>query len=396
MGRLLSVGAEYNAGATADMDYDSTSGSTITYDTVNPRSGVYCFKFVCAASGPFLTRQFTPTSNVNDCFFRDCINVTSITTASSISIFTGRSAASGNVINLRLTRDSASTYHLALFDEQTSTQIGSNSPTMNTNQYYRVEMSYLRTAGTFSAYIDGVQFATGTGSTLKDVNTIRWGSIDASTMTILHDDIAVNDNLGTAQTGLPGNGKIIRLKPNAAGDVNTFATQTGGTAGAGNNFTRVNEVAVDDATTLNGSSTLNQEDLFNMDNSGIGSSDTVNVVEVWGRYRNSTADTAAAIKFEIEKAAAGTIAQSTAIVPNSTTFRMNAAAVPKTPPIIEYLDPTGSPWTQATLDTMQVGYKLTTAPGTAGRRVDVTNVSAIVDYTPAALSNTNFLDMFRP
>lgn len=385
MSRLLTLGAEYNAGATADMDYDSTSGSTISYDTVTPRSGVYCYKFVCAASGPFLTRQYTPTANANDGYFRAYINVTSITTASSISIFTGRSAASGNVINIRLTRTSASTYTLALWDEQTSTQIGSASGSLNTNTYYRLEMSYLRTAGTFSALVDGSQFASGTGSTLKDINTIRWGSIDASTMTILFDDLAVNDNTGTSQTGLPGSGKVIRLKPNAAGDVNTFATQTGGTAGAGNNFTRVNEVAVDDATTLNGSSTLNQEDLFNMDNSGIGASDTVNVVEIWGRYRNSTADPTAALRFEVEKAGSGTKAQSASLIPNATTFRMNVAAVPKTPPIVLYKDPDGTlAWTQATLDTMQVGYKLQVAPGTAGRRIDVTSVSAIVDYTPAA------------
>lgn len=387
MARKYTGGAEFNAGATADMDYDSTSGTTITYDATTVRSGAFSWKFVCAASGPFLTRQFVAASNVQDTFYRAYINVTSITTASLISIFTARSAASGNVVNIRLTRDSATTYHIALYNEQTGLQVGSDSPTMFTSQWYRIEMSYIFTPGTFSAYVNGNLFATGNATSTRDLTTLRWGSIDASTMTIFFDDIAVNDNTaGGTQAGLPGEGRVIRLKPDAAGDVNTFATQTGGTAGAANNFTRVNEVLPDDATTFNGSSTLNQEDLLNIGASGISSLDTINVVEVWGRYRNSTADPTGAFKFEIEKAAAGTITQSASIVPNSTTWVMNAAAAPKIPPIVLYVDPDGNAWSKTTLDSAQIGYKQTVNPGTAGRRNDVTNVSLVVEYTQALIA----------
>jgi hypothetical protein len=381
MARKFTSGAEYQS-TTADIEIDSISGTTVSIDTSVKRSGAASWKFVSSASGPFITRQYT--AGNNDSYARAYLYVQSMTTASNIAIFLIRDATSGNNANIRLNRDSANTYHLELWNEQASTQLGSDSATLNINTWYRVEFSYVRSSGVMTAYIDGVQFATGTGTANLNSNTLRWGSIDTSTMTLNFDDIAVNDNTaGGNQTGLPGAGAVFRMNPNNSGDANSFATQTGGTAGASNNYTRVNETVPDDATTFNGSSTLNQEDLLNFDPSGIGSNDTVSVVEVWGRFRNSTADATAALRFEIEKTGSGTITQSSAIVPNSTTWRMNTAAVPKTPPIVLYQDPDSASWVQSTLDTLQAGYKLTVAPGTAGRRIDVTSVAVFVEYIPA-------------
>jgi hypothetical protein len=238
------------------------------------------------------------------------------------------------------------------------------------------------------ARLDGVVFATTTtAATIDGTNAFVWGNTDGdSTLNIYFDDIAVNDTSGSAQTSYPNDGKVLYLRPNAAGDINTFATQTGGTAGAANNFTRVDEVTPNDATDFNGSSTLNEEDLFNFGNSGIGASDTVNVVEVHGRFRNSTADATAKVTFEIEKTSGGTKTSSAAITPNSTTWRTNVAGTtePKTAAIVTYTDPDGAAWTQSTLDSLQAGYKLTTGPGTAGRRIDVTAVWVVIDYTPGA------------
>lgn len=384
MARKFTSGAEYQSIA-ADIEIDSTSGLTVSIDTAIKRSGAASWKFVSAATSPFITRQYTSANG--DSHVRVPLYVQSMTTAANIAIALLRDATSGNNASIRLNRDGASTFHLELWDEQASAQKGSDSATLNTNTWYRLEFEYIRATGVMNAYIDGVLFATGTGTANLNSNTLRWGVIDVAVMTVNFDDIAVNDSTGSFQNGLPGDGKVIRLNPNNSGDANSFATQTGGTAGAGNNYTRINETVPDDATTFNGSSTLNQEDLVNFDPSGIGATDTVNVVEVWARFRNSTADATAALKVEIEKTGSGTISQSATIVPNSTTWRMNAAAVPKTPPHVLYQDPDAAAWTQATLDTLQAGYKLTTAPGTAGRRVDVTNIVVIVDYTPLTVTS---------
>jgi hypothetical protein len=282
--------------------------------------------------------------------------------------------------------------------------IGTASSPMSTNAWHYIEVSYDDSTGdAVIAKLDGVQFASVAGEDMAGGATdLSLGDIDGVGFEVYFDDIAINDSSGSAQTGFPGNSSLLYLRPNAAGDVNTFATQTGGTAGAANNYTRVNQTTPDDATTLNGSSTLNQEDLFNLTDSGINSYDTVNVVEVHGRFRNSTADATAKITFEVEKTGSGTKASSSAITPNSTTWRTNVAGttLPKTAPIITYLDPDGAAWTNTTLDSMQAGYKLSTGPGTAGRRIDVTALWVIVDYTPGtppggAYTKGNFFALMR-
>lgn len=271
-------------------------------------------------------------------------------------------------------------------------QIGSTGPTLVVDTWYRMEMSQVFTSNVWTGYVDGVQFATGTGDTACATNKMfvsaSGPSPGVANYEVYYDDLACNDDTGSFQNTLPGAGKIIQLNPSAAGDVNTFATQTGGTAGAANNFTRVNNIPPDDATTFNGSSTLNEHDLFNAQDSGIGASDVVNVVAVGGRFRNSTADVTGSFKFEIEKTGSGTKSQSTAIIPNSVTWRTNAtSATVLTYPITLYQDPDASAWTQTTLDSMQIGYIDSAAPGTAGRRCDVSNVWALVDYTPAVVAN---------
>lgn len=239
---------------------------------------------------------------------------------------------------------------------------------------------------TVSVKVDGSLIDTQTGSVTAAANSqnlLVWGIGLNETLSgrMYFDDMAVNDSTGANQNSYPGSGKVIRLTPNAAGDKNTFSTQTGGTAGATNNFTRVDETTPDGATTFNGSPTLNEEDLYKLNASGIGASDTVNVVQVDFWYRGSLSTSVATAKLEIEKTSAGTILQGSAVTPNSTTFKRNANSAPRTSTLITYLDPDGSAWTQATLDTMQIGMKITTGNT---NRVDVSTLWAYVDYTPAA------------
>lgn len=272
------------------------------------------------------------------------------------------------------------------------TQIGSQSAVLSLNTWYIVELHVDDTAGIGSTLIEGrlnkAVFATATESVFASGNggvpngfTNIGDQLIANnqTGTWFIDDIVCTDSSGASMTGYPGDARVARVTPNAAGDVNTYATQTGGTAGSANNFTRIDEITPDNATTFNGSSTLNQEDLFKNNDPAL-SGNTINAVMVMGVYRNSTADATGAAKLEIEKAAAGTILQGSAIVPNSTTWKTTTPTLS----IIAYTDPDGAAWTETTLATMEIGYKLTTAPGTAGRRVDFSTVWAYVVYTPSA------------
>jgi len=383
MARIFTSGFELNTLASF-MEWLSISGSP-TVSTTHARSGTYALKALAASNTNYVV--YDPPANIstNTWFFRFYLYIVALPSADT-TIFAQYNLAANHseAIILRTT----GALQLVTFDNTpTKTQLGSDSAALITGQWYQIELSVIGASGADVLKINGVQVATGTGHSSGD-NEIALGmGVDDVAVTsgeLWIDDFAMNDSTGSSQTSFPGNGKVIVLRPNAAGDVNTFATQTGGTAGSCNNFTRVNEVTPDSATTFNGSSTLNQEDLFNMDNSGIGLGDTVNVVHVDSFNRNSTADATATLKVEIEKAAAGTIAQGTAVVPNSTTFKRR---IGDTHSLTLYKDPDNvSAWTQTTLDSMQAGYKLTTGPGTAGRRIDVSALWVTVDYTPAIVA----------
>lgn len=385
MARLWQSGFELNS-QTALIEWDFNWGNYTSISSSLKRSGGYAFNISALdnGSGSSIGKQFSALDAAGPYFFRFYLDITTLPSADTkISIIQDNGGTIYHGIGL------TTTGKLQLFDNVG--QVGSYSAALSTGQWYMIEGKFDNSGGAshgiVEAKIDGTSFASSTTKTLSNVNTLYIGgnltNDGAATFNVSYDDVAINDSTGASQTSYPGSGKIIHLKPSAAGDVNTFATQTGGTAGASNNYTRVDEIPPDDATSFNGSSTLNQEDLFNCDDSGIGASDTVNVVAIGGRFRNSTADTTGAFKFEVEKAASGTKTQSAAIIPNSTTWKTNAKAVPYNYPITTYADPDSAAWTQTTLDSMQIGYIDTANPGTAGRRCEITTVWASVDYTPA-------------
>jgi len=384
MARLLTLGFELKS-VTAGIEFDSSNGTgTKSISTATKKSGAASLRVNPTSDYWFLGHQYRSNASTGKVFARFLLNIASLpNTTTSIFAFAASTTGGNSGAQLRLT--TSGSIELGYFNGSWNL-IGTSSTTLSTNTFYRIEISYDDSVANNTAilYINGNQEVTGNGNDLAGNGCIQLGNIfDAGTEDLYFDDIAVNDTNGSFQNNLPGDGNIILLSPSAAGDVNTFATQTGGTAGAANNFTRVDELPPNDATDFNGSAILNQEDLFNVTDSGIGASDRVNVVEVGLRFRNSTADTAATIKAEIEKTGSGTKTQSAGITPNSTTWKTNATAAPKNSPIITYQDPDGAAWTQTTLDSMQIGYKLTTGPGTAGRRVDVSAVWAYVDYTTA-------------
>ncbi len=383
MARKWTCGFELQSVA-AGIELDSTTGTAPTIDTGTVRSGAASIKFNPSANTSYFTTQFTALNSTNNFYIRFYAYFTSFPSANSKAIALTRSTNNGNNIAIRM--NTAGTIYLN--DEQSGTQIGSTSSALSLNTWYRIEFSYVYSGGAANAYLNGTNFATGSGHNNVPNDSFRLGFIDSATGTYYADDIAINDNTGTAQTGLPGAGNLIRLSPNAAGDSNGFLVQVGGTAGSSNNFTRVNETTPDDATTYNGAALLNAEDLFNVTDSGIGASDTVNSVSVGVRFADITgADATAAFKIEIEKTSGGTKTQSSAILPNSTTWRTNVpgTTLPKTYPLITYTDPDGAAWTQATLDTMQIGY---IQSATNVQTIAISTIWVYVDYTPAAGGTT--------
>lgn len=399
MARLLSIGFELQS-VVAGIEFDASNGSgSKSISTGVYRGGLASLRVNPSGSYWFLGHQYRSNASTSKVYARFCIYIGTYPGA-PISIFAFAASTTGGNSGGQLQLNSDGTLQLGYYNG-TWNSIGSPSQVLARGVWYRIELSYDDSDGnnTVTARVEGKEFATGNGNNLGGNGCIQLGDLfDSDTFDINFDDVAVNDESGSFQNSWPGNGKIIHLEPNASGDANSFATQTGGTGGASNNYTRVSETSPDDDTTYNGSSTLNEEDLFNLDVSGISADDVVKLVSVGMRFKNSVADASAEIKAEIIKTTGGTKTQSSGIVPNSTSWRTNSIADPKSYPLTLYQDPDSATWTKTTLDSMQVGYKLTTAPGTAGRRIDVSKVWALVEYAVAKVEtlvetfNDNVID----
>lgn len=308
-------------------------------------------------------------------------------------------STSANDAQIRL----SSTGTLKLFAN--NSQVGSASSALSTGTWYRIELEADNgpAAGSkiIRGYLDGTQFA-GTSSSSDIGGTISGiavgGNLIAEAQTTgdwYFDDVAVNDNTGSFQTSLPGPGKVIVIRPNAAGDSNAWNNTANG-AGSGNNYQLVDETSPNDATDMVQSGTLNNLDLYNHEASGLSSTDTINCVQVWFRRRNNVADATTAVNAVVIKTASGTQSNGTAVVPNTTTWRTGSST---TANVIaanhtSYQDPDGAAWTSSTVDSMQAGPKLTTANV---NRIQVSAVWVSVDYnpattvTPAAIANITAL-----
>lgn len=372
MARVYSAGFELGS-STNGVEGDTYSGAAAS--SAVTRSGTYALRANPAASTAFWRTQILAANSTTAiCYLRFYLY---IATATNAIIQIGRiSDLSGTTqAVIRLTTGN----QLQLCDA-TITQIGSNSSALTTGTWYRIEVQYDPVAKTCDARINGVSFASGANTTGTGWGQITLGAINGTpTCDLYFDDVAINDDSGSFQNTWPGDGKIIHLRPNAAGD------NTGLTVGVSDNvnhYLNVDEVTPDDDVTYNQTSTASQTDDYNIDNSGIGATDTVNVVSVGVRYRKVTSGTMV-FNVRAKASAGGTVESSSNISSATTTFKTNAEVAPFNYPLTMYDLPgvSTTPWTQADLDLAQIG--VNTVSNTANNW-RVTAMWMLVDYTPAA------------
>lgn len=373
MARLWSCGFELNS-LTVGVEITAMAGSPQVLTTA-ARSGTYGLR-VNAAAAENVGFTFAASNQTAPFYFRSYIQVVALPTG-SVDFYRAASSTAAK-INIRIRADGK----LELWNIEDTLQMGSTSTqVLSTGVWYRLELLVdTTTIASTSAEVrlDGVSIITGTANLATGINRLFLGQTASdATLDMYFDDVAVNDTTGSFQNSWVGSGRIIHLRPNAAGD------STQWTPLASTNFSQVQEVTPDDATTYVSDTVLSQTDLYNVDNSGIGVADTVNVVQVGGRFRNPTADATTNFKFEVEKTTGGTLSQSASITPNTTTWGTNtpASTAPILYPITLYQDPDAATWTQTTLDSMQIGV-ITGTIGVFG--IQLSTIWALVDYTPAS------------
>ncbi len=386
MGRLFTSGFEENTN-TVNVEWTGTNGSP-TIQTGTTRTGTYAGQITSLVSGTALGwfYQFSSANVSTDTYIRFYINIAVYPNADT-QIMCLLDSTGNDPGDIRLT--STGTMYMT---DNTGSQVGSASSALSLNTWHRIELRYFNTSSTEELKIDGSSISLSTtisGQVYREAHF--GGNLNggiSSTGTWYLDDIAINDTGGTTQNSYPGSGQVVTLRPNAAGDNNAFTVQIGGTAGAANNFTRVKEVTPDDATSYNGAVTSGTIDDFNIDDTPavLNSTSTITLVQLNVRYRAVVAASEAAFKTRIKKAAAGTVASSTAITPNSTTWKTNTNAVPNLPPQTLYLDPDSGAWTKATLDTTQIGYTISTTNTNAA---DISAVWLNVEFVPGATATAS-------
>lgn len=366
MARENTISFELNT-ATSAVEVGTTNNPVIS-STVK-RSGSYALKI----SGSTNNRSAFIGGDFSVRWFRAYLWIDTLPDANDVIM--GILNATTLRCGIRLNTDGT----LQLMDEDGD--IGSPSAALSTATWYRLEL-HLDVSGAggthvITARVNGSDFATANNRNVGlSSNRCAVGKrIPTGTDTTgiyYFDDLAVNSNTGSFQNSWPGEGSVLYLFPNAAGD------NTQWTPSAGSNFQCVDDVTPNDATDFVSSNTLDQIDDYNLGASGI--SGVVNVVHVHTRQADN-ANTALRFRTRIKASAAGTVEESAAL--NSlgayTTNISNFA-----PELTLYDLPGASTtaWTPTDLDAAQIGIRIST--GGAGATLDVTAIWMVVEYAAAA------------
>jgi len=383
MARLWTCGFELQTLA-ANVEVTSATGTTAISTTVH-RAGTAALRCNPTAGTGYIEQHLDTASAVKRTFHRFYLRLAALPSATTTIYAIGQ--ASLFPLHLRLQADGS----LRLRDANTSTDVGSASAPLAPNTWYRVEIDAADSGSTATtrpvvAYLDGTAFSgTAMISGTPGFSRIRAGIQTTATGDLYIDDIAVNDTAGTAQTGLPGPGNVVHLRPDGTGDSNDWDSGPGGTTPApANNYTRLRETTPDDGTSYNqtslsGTHLIDDVTLQSTASAGIGASDDITLVSVGGRI-GSTGTVAASLVYRIKSEPGGTVAESPSVSVALNGWATHKAAAPFVYQLTSYTDPqTGAAWTPTRLDTAQIGYRANVSQITSRR---VSTLWALVEFVP--------------
>lgn len=379
MARIFTCGFELNSLTEGMEKYGTSAQGSISSSTV--KNSTYSWRCNPSAAAMAVNFGLNAGSGIKTVFVRFHFYAVTMPPADALVFAITDSVLTTIMMRLRGTGSGLKVMNSA------NTQVGSNIA-LSTNTWYCIEIKCFSSAasGTIDVLVDNVSVVSNTGLNTQgsDINGIQFGSGVATTSEYFIDNVAVNDTSGSFQTSYPGDGYVIALRPNGAGDNADFSR---GGADSGANWSQCDEVTPNDATDYNSSATLNHTDMFTCTDSGINSYDVVNVVHVGYRFANVVADGTVQSQVRAIKTTGGTVASGTASGSlSSTVWRTNFSSTTAFNPykLTMYQDPDNTDWTQATLDTMQIGYTITAGGANA---MGISSVWAMVDYstgTPSA------------
>lgn len=235
MSRLVTCGAELNfLGSNSPELVAGGAAGQATIQTLNPRTGSYAYRCVAPSGGDIATVGASGILAASTTFFgRACCYFVDLPSSTVAVVCYGTAGQ----IAAKLTSGGK----LQLFVG--GTQVGADSiETLLTGFYYVIELSVTINGASQSTAaelrLDGVSVASSTHSAATLGTDFLAGWIEAQTSKTMHiDDVAINDNQGSAQNSWPGDGKIVLLTPITDTQRGSW---TGGAGGTTNVFDGVN------------------------------------------------------------------------------------------------------------------------------------------------------------
>lgn len=381
-GRLWTSGFELQS-ATAGMEYTANIGSP-TINTTTKRYGAASMRTNPSSATMGMSYSFASADVADDFYFRAYVYMATRPTGTTNKIFMVQDNAGTDQASLQYDETA---HTLELWNEEDNVQIGSDSTVVfAANTWYMLELKVDATtigSTVLAGRIDNVEFASGTVNHANGVKTLALGMVTTvSTADMYWDDVAINQGTGATQNTYPGPGAVVAMQPDAVGDNTAWNVSV---SCAAVDYTCVNEVPPNDATTAVATTTINQIEENNLESSssaGIGANDRITLVHAGLRFNASSA-VAIVSKMHLKANAAasgGSTIESYNIIASTTTWTTNAPSGPMTAPITAYDQPNGSSvWTPSALDTTQIGVRLT---GDAANNFQVSNMWLMVEYVP--------------
>ena len=275
MARVFTEGAEFN-----DTIFWSVINYSLVVITSPVRSGTYAYKGASGGGGG-QNAAGTKVLDValSEFYLKFAWNMSNIT---SVFRFPNWYKGSTELGSVRL---NASTGKIEIYTG-TATLVATGTTPLNPDQYYVIEIhvKIADAGGTIDVKVDGISNASFSGDTKPGADTnvdkLYWSGAVSGGIWYL-DDLALNDVSGGVDDSWCGGGKVILLQPNGNGDANDFDGSDGNQV---DNYLLVDELPHNSDTDYIESTTLDERDLYALENTGLVAGST-DIKRVWGEAR---------------------------------------------------------------------------------------------------------------
>jgi len=251
MARLMSWGNELQS-ISVGMEWVTSVNGSPVIETSIKRSGNAAIRLNNTSAAENIQHVYRSTQGVS--YIRAYFYLVAGSTNDGIG-FISVANSSNRKVGLRL-GNTASNNVLHFYNDEDGVQIGSNSPSISTGVWYRLEYKFDSTtlsattceARLYAASDEATLLWNPSGTIDITANPDRFvlGQIGSeATLDIIWDDIAINDGSGSFENSWCGEGEIVVLRPSATGDNNAW---TRGGTDSGANWSQEEEIPPDDAT----------------------------------------------------------------------------------------------------------------------------------------------------